>query len=148
MSNNEERWREVHSADEPKVKVYKAIAGTHTELGQQLLGDPLSLLEDREGLKTDATWHVQMHVANAAIPTGPLPLPEEIPSLPEESPDDLLGEIWRVIRKIIGFLTVLEDLKIVIVVVARFDTDRQEAKRVLGESRQARAKNRASHSDA
>ncbi|HEU0193962.1 MAG TPA: hypothetical protein VFQ71_07175 [Gaiellales bacterium] len=147
--SNDESWAEVHAGEKPNVKVYKVIAGTHTEMAQRLLGDPLGLLEDRVGLNKDKNedWHVQLQIANAAIPTGPLPLPDEIPEIPPGvDPDDWLGEIWRVIRKIIGFLTVLEDLKIVIVVVARVETTREDAKRALEKSRKIRAQNQASQS--
>jgi len=131
----DESWDELHIGEKPSVKVYKAVAETRSELGQRLLGDPLGVLQDNGVLKADDGWSVQLHLSNAHVPTGPLPLPEEI------TDDFDWGDIWRVIRKIIGILTVLEDLKIVIVVVARIETDRPTAVQAIQEARLAKSGN-------
>jgi len=131
----EEWWGEIHAHEDPRVKVFKAVAETRSELGQRLLGDPLGVLVDNGAIDKEDGWSVQLHLSNAHIPTGPLPLPEEI------TDDFDWGDIWRVIRKIIGILTVLEDLKIVIVVVARIETDRPTAVQAIQEARLAKSGN-------
>jgi hypothetical protein len=114
------------------VRVVKVEAETHETLGQELLADPLSALF-RLGVldEPDRKWKVQLHLVNADIPSGPLPLPDEIPS--PASPD------WYwVIRKHKTFILIFEQLDLVVVVVYRYDTDRATALDVLARSLAAR----------
>ena len=101
------------------VRVVKVEAVTHEPLGQGLLADPLSALVDL-GVLDGRNWRVQLQLVNADIPSGPLPLPGEIPT--PEDPD------WYwVIRKHKSLILIFELLDLVIVVVYRYDTDRTTA---------------------
>jgi hypothetical protein len=115
------------------VRVVKIEAETHEPLGQELLADPLSALL-RVGVlepEPDKDWKVQLQLVNADIPSGPLPLPDEIP--PPAAPD----WFW-VIRKHIVLILIFEHLDLVVVVMYRYPTDRTTALEVLGRSLAAR----------
>jgi hypothetical protein len=115
------------------VRVVKLAAETHEQLGQQLLADPLSALLDAEVLvpKSGKYWKVQLQLVNADIPSGPLPLPDEIP------PPAASDWFW-VIRKIIFFVLIYDALDLVVVVGYRYETDRAKALDVLERSLVAR----------
>jgi hypothetical protein len=114
------------------VRVIKVVTDTHEPLGQQLLADPLSALL-RQGvlLGSGKDWKVQLQLVNADIPSGPLPLPDEIPA---PAPSDWF---W-VIRKIIFFILIYDELDLVVVVGYRYGTDRATALGVLERSLAAR----------
>jgi hypothetical protein len=116
----QDRWTELHHDTDAKVRVVTVTADTHTELGQLLLADPLSAMIRCGKLDVDDSWAVQLHVVNAHIPSGPLPLPDQI----QPGGDDAGWVIW-VIRKIIVILHLFDDLKIAIVIVRRFDDKRE-----------------------
>jgi hypothetical protein len=117
-------WSELHNDTAAKVRVVAVTAYTHEELGQLLLADPLSAMIRYGELGVDDRWAVQLHVVNAHIPSGPLPLPDQIPP----GGDDAGWVIW-VIRKIIVILHLFDDLKIAIVIVRRFDDERELTRR-------------------
>jgi hypothetical protein len=115
------------------VRVVKVEAETHEPLGQGLLADPLSALLDLGVLEhePDRNWRVQLQLVNADIPSGPLPLPGEIPT--PEDPD------WYwVIRKHKALILIFELLDLAIVVVYRYDTDRTTALEMIAQSLAAR----------
>ena len=115
------------------VRVIKVEAETHEPRGQQLLADPLSALLDLGVLASEPVknWKVQLQLVNADIPSGPLPLPDEIPA--PEAPD------WYwVIRKHKVFILIFEQLDLIVVVVYRYETDRATALDVLARSLAAR----------
>ena len=114
------------------VRVIKVVTDTQGQLGQELLADPLSALL-RQGvlLGSGKDWKVQLQLVNADIPSGPLPLPDEIPP---PAPSDW---IW-VIRKIIIIILIFDELNQVVVVGYRYATDRTTALDVLERSLAAR----------
>lgn len=131
MSSVDGAWNELHHDPDAHVRMVTITADTHTPLGQQLLSDPLTAMMDA-GLAVDDSWRVQLQIVNADIPTGPLPLPDEIQPGGEE-----FSWIW-VIRKIIIFVLIFDDLELVVILVRRFNGDREEALDVLERSRAAR----------
>ena len=115
------------------MRVIKVVTETHEPLGQQLLADPLSALLDLGVLASEPgkNWKVQLQLVNADIPSGPLPLPDEIPA--PEAPD------WYwVIRKHKVFILIFEQLDLIVVVGYRYETDRATALDVLARSLAAR----------
>jgi hypothetical protein len=126
-------WQQFADADGGVggVRVVKVVADTHEPLGQEFLADPLSAMLRQGVLDPSKNWNVQLQVVNADIPTGPLPLPDEI-----DHPDG--SGWWWVIRKIIIIILIFEELELVVAVVRRFETDRAEALDVLERSRAAR----------
>ncbi|HKV68584.1 MAG TPA: hypothetical protein VJN72_10895 [Gaiellales bacterium] len=130
-------WTPLHDDAEGGVRVFTLTADTHDELGQTLLSDPLSaVLDSAEELRVakDKDWAVQLHLVNAQIPSGPLPLPRDIPPPPEES------SWWPwVIRKIIIIVLIFDDLNLVLVIVRRSETNRETALGNLKDSLEGRA---------
>jgi hypothetical protein len=136
-----EGWVQLRYDADANVRVLTVTADTHEEIGQELLTDPLTFLR-RGGLcgndedEGKDEWVVQLQVVNAQIPSGPLPLPDEILSAGGESGWGWPLPPW-VIRKFIFFLLIFEDLKLVVIVGRRFDTDRSTALEHLERSRAA-----------
>lgn len=124
-------WNEFACDDDAPVRVFRVVADTHEELGQTLVADPLSVLQEKGLVNSDRGWKAQVQVVNADIPSGPLPLPGEIVV------DETRRFPW-VIRKHVIIITICDDLQLVIVVVCRFDTDRATALGVLEKSLEQR----------
>jgi hypothetical protein len=122
-------WKPVHTDQDAHVRIFKVIADTHEELGQRLLADPLSVLLGKGLVDSDEGWRVQLQVVNADIPSGPLPLPDEIP---KEAAGIHLPP-W-VIRKHVVIITICDDLQLVVMLVCRFATTRAKALDVLEKS--------------
>ena len=136
-----EGWVQLRYDADANVRVLTVTADTHEELGQELLTDPLTFLR-RGGLcgndedEGEDEWAVQLQVVNAQIPSGPLPCPTRFCRL--EGSRVGVGHCHRGDRKFIFFLLIFEDLKLVVIVGRRFDTDRSTALEHLERSRAAR----------
>ena len=124
-------WVELANDSDSGVRVVTVEAETHEPLGQELLADPLSALFGLGVLvsEPDRYWKVQLQVVNADIPSGPLPLPDEIDPTSDSS--------W-VIRKHKDCILIFDQLDLVVVVVYRYATDRTTALEVLQQSLAAR----------
>ena len=129
--SDDSAWVELASDSESGVRVVKIESEVQGRLGQQLLADPLSALLRLELVDPEKDWRVQLQLVNADIPSGPLPLPDEIPA--PAAPD----WFW-VIRKHIIIILIFEQLELIVVVGYRYSTDRATALDVLERSLAAR----------
>jgi hypothetical protein len=116
--SDDDVWTELHHDAEAGVRVATITADTHGLVGQEFLADPLSAIQRHGDGDVDDSWTVQLHVVNADIPSGPLPLPDQIPA----QPGDAALRPW-VIRKIIIIIICFIRSRLAIVIVRRFDPD-------------------------
>ena len=128
-----EGWTRLHDDRDAGVRVFTTKLDTQEERGQELLADPLTAIRRTTGLRVGEGWTVQLQVVNAQVPSGPLPLPGDI----EAPPAEFSWWPW-VIRKIVIFLLIFDDLELVVVVVRRCETTREDALKTLEDSRSGR----------
>jgi hypothetical protein len=113
-------WQKVHEDPHTHTRVYAITLDTETPLGQRIIHDPLRALIEA-GIGVDASWHVQLVVANAHLPTGPLPA----------SPVEPTADSPMVIRRIIATAVLDDATKTAVVTAVRAGIERAEVVRLL-----------------
>jgi hypothetical protein len=116
------QWRQLDRDDESKRRVVTVKAKAESPLGQRLLSDPLgALIDSPQKGEVDGTWQVVSLCPNAHIPSGPVPLPEDVEA---DCAGVAQGEEPWVIRKLIADYLIYPDQKQVAFLPLRFDTDK------------------------
>lgn len=110
-------WKQFPQDD--GISLVYVSADSQSDTGQKLTADPLTaLIESGINTGVDQGWRVQLHVANAEIPSGPLPLSEQITAT---NP--------FVIRGKKAAYVLIYSLQLAVVVVARVDAQGEQLDR-------------------